>query len=91
MALCAAAWRRVAVAEPAAPTASGRALVPNPEFAKLASDERLDATAAALERNGIRAVVVDSGQDARPGSASCSSTGQRCSTTLENAGIHRRG
>lgn len=53
------------MAEPAAPTASGRALVPNPEFAKLATGERLDATAAALERNGIHAFVADSGQDAR--------------------------
>lgn len=53
------------MAEPAAATESGRALVPNPEFAKLASDERLDATAAALERNGIRAVVASSGQEAR--------------------------
>lgn len=50
--------------EPAA-VASGGTPEPNPEFAKLASDERLDATAAALERNGIQAVVVDSGQEAR--------------------------
>jgi len=55
----------VAVAEPAAAVASGRTLVPNPEFANLASDERLQAAAAALERNGIQAVVVDSGQEAR--------------------------
>jgi hypothetical protein len=40
-------------------------LIPNPEFADLASDERIRATAAALERNGIRAVVVATGQEAR--------------------------
>ena len=53
------------MSEPAAAVASGRSLVPNPEFSKLATDERLQAAAAALERNGIQAVVVDSGQDAR--------------------------
>ena len=37
---------------------------PNLEFAELASSERILATAAALEQNGIRALVVDSGQDA---------------------------
>jgi len=35
------------------------------EFAQLASDERIARAAAALEGNGIRAVVVDSGGDAR--------------------------
>lgn len=53
------------MAEPVAAVASDGALIPNPEFAELASDERIDAAAAALERNGIRAVVVDSGQEAR--------------------------
>jgi L-lactate utilization protein LutC len=38
---------------------------PNPEFAGLASDERIDATAAALEHNGMRAMVVPSGLDAK--------------------------
>jgi hypothetical protein len=52
------------VAEPtAAPPAP--IPVPNLEFARLASDERLVSTAAALGRNGIQAVVVESGQDAR--------------------------
>jgi len=37
---------------------------PNLEFAELASSDRILATAAALEQNGIRALVVDSGQDA---------------------------
>lgn len=53
------------MAEPVAAVASDGAPIPNPEFAELASDERIDAAAAALERNGIRAVVVDSGQEAR--------------------------
>ncbi len=52
------------MAEPAA-VAPDLPLVPNPEFAKLVSDERLALTAAALERNGISAIVVDSGQEAR--------------------------
>jgi LUD domain len=38
---------------------------PNLEFARLASTDRVLATAAALERNGIRALVLDTGQDAR--------------------------
>jgi hypothetical protein len=38
---------------------------PNPEFARLATDDRIRATAAALERHGIRALVVDTGEDAR--------------------------
>jgi YkgG family uncharacterized protein len=38
---------------------------PNLEFAKLASRDRVLATAAALERNGIRALVVDTGDEAR--------------------------
>jgi hypothetical protein len=53
------------VAEPVAAVASDGAPIPNPEFAELASDERIDVAAAALERNGIRAIVVDSGQEAR--------------------------
>ena len=35
------------------------------EFSQLASDERIRAAAAALERNGMEARVVDSGEDAR--------------------------
>lgn len=35
------------------------------EFAELASDEQLDAAAAALERNGITSSVMDSGEQAR--------------------------
>jgi hypothetical protein len=53
------------VAEPVAAVASDGPLIPNPEFAELASDERIDDAAAALERNGIGALVVGSGQEAR--------------------------
>jgi hypothetical protein len=53
------------VAEPVEALAPGGLLVPNPEFAELASDERIDDAAAALERNGIRAFVAGSGQEAR--------------------------
>ncbi|MEA2670267.1 MAG: hypothetical protein QOG45_487 [Chloroflexota bacterium] len=38
---------------------------PNPEFAELASDERIDAAARALRSNGIAALVVPTGQEAR--------------------------
>jgi hypothetical protein len=40
-------------------------LEPNPEFAVLASDERIEATAAALRANGIAAMVVADGAVAR--------------------------
>ena len=51
--------------KPAEALAPGGLLIPNPEFAVLASDQRIDAAAEALERNGIRALVVDTGQEAR--------------------------
>jgi hypothetical protein len=38
---------------------------PNPEFAELASDERIAAAARALQSNGVDAVVVPTGQEAR--------------------------
>jgi LUD domain len=38
---------------------------PNPEFAELASDERIAAAARALQSNGIDALVVPTGQEAR--------------------------
>jgi hypothetical protein len=38
---------------------------PNPEFAELASDERIDTAARALQSNGVDAVVVPDGQEAR--------------------------
>jgi LUD domain len=40
-------------------------LDPNPEFAVLASDERIDATAEALRAHGMEALVVNGGADAR--------------------------
>jgi len=38
---------------------------PNLEFAVLASDERIEATAAALERNGVGSLVATDGAEAR--------------------------
>jgi hypothetical protein len=40
-------------------------LIPNQDWATLASDERVNRTAAALESNGMRAIVVDTGDEAR--------------------------
>jgi hypothetical protein len=40
-------------------------MVPNGEFSSLASDERVTATAAALEANGFRSIVTGSGDEAR--------------------------
>jgi hypothetical protein len=40
-------------------------LRPNQAWARLASDEQIDRTAAALEANGMRAIVVDTGDEAR--------------------------
>ena len=48
--------------QPAMPSPDAAA---SEEFAQLASDERIAKAAAALEGNGIRAFVVDSGGDAR--------------------------
>jgi len=53
------------VAEPVEAVALSGLLIPDPEFAAVASDQRIAAAADALERNGIRAVVVDSGAEAR--------------------------
>jgi hypothetical protein len=47
------------------PTRLDEPPAPNLEFARLASPDRILATAAALELNGIRALRVDTGQDAR--------------------------
>ncbi len=41
------------------------ALTPNPEFNRLASDEQVTKTAQALEVNGLHAIVVDTGDQAR--------------------------
>ncbi|MGE5775717.1 MAG: LUD domain-containing protein, partial [Chloroflexota bacterium] len=40
-------------------------LIPNQEFAKQASDERIQRTAKALEANGIRALIAENGEEAR--------------------------
>jgi len=40
-------------------------LIPNQEFAKLASDEQIERTVKALEANGIHAVVAETGEEAR--------------------------
>ncbi len=40
-------------------------LIPNQEFAKLASDEQIERTAEALEANGIHTVVADNAEEAR--------------------------
>jgi len=40
-------------------------LTPNRVWARLASDEQIERTAAALETNGMRAIVVDTGDEAR--------------------------
>ena len=49
--------------EPAALEVSARHL--DSDFSELASDERIASAAAALERNGVRAVVVATGGEAR--------------------------
>ena len=40
-------------------------LIPNQEFAKLASEQQIERTAKALEANGIHTVVVETGEEAR--------------------------
>ncbi|HEY8684740.1 MAG TPA: LUD domain-containing protein [Chloroflexota bacterium] len=40
-------------------------LTPNQTWSRLASDEQIERTAAALEANGMRAIVVDTGDEAR--------------------------
>jgi hypothetical protein len=40
-------------------------LVPNQEFNRLASDDQIEKTVQALQANGIRAVVVETGEEAR--------------------------
>src|SRR5258706_12002620 len=61
------------------------------EFAGLASAEQIDAAAAALERNGITGIVVDSGDQAREGVRSILPIGaevfNNTSRTLEAIGV----
>src|SRR6266540_5707608 len=40
-------------------------LVPNQEFAKLASDEQIERTVKALEANGIHGIVAENGEEAK--------------------------
>jgi len=40
-------------------------LIPNPEFAKLASDEQIERVVRALEVNGIHALVAESAEEAK--------------------------
>ena len=40
-------------------------LTPNSAWARLASDDQIERTAAALEANGMCAIVVDTGDEAR--------------------------
>ena len=49
----------------AKPQVAPTELKPNPEFARLASDEVIARTAQALTANGFTAIVVDSGEQAR--------------------------
>ena len=61
------------------------------EFARLASEKQLDAAAAALERNGITSLVVDSGEEARDAVRSILPIGaevfNNTSRTLEAIGV----
>src|SRR5215211_9057444 len=40
-------------------------LIPNPEFAKLASDEQIERVVKALEANGIHALIAESAEEAK--------------------------
>jgi hypothetical protein len=40
-------------------------LIPNQEFAKLASDEQIERAAKALEANGIQTIIADNGEEAK--------------------------
>jgi hypothetical protein len=61
------------------------------EFAGLASDQHIDETASALERNGITSLVVDSGEQARDAVRSILPIGaevfNNTSRTLEAIGV----
>lgn len=51
------------MSDPAAPAGAGKPV--DSEFAVLASDQRIATTASALEENGVRTSVVESGGEAR--------------------------
>jgi len=44
---------------------SDTVLIPNEEFAKLATDEQIERTASALETNGIHTIVAANGEEAK--------------------------
>jgi len=77
------------VPEPAMPEVSAESL--GPDFSELASEEWIAAAAAALERNGVRAVVVATGAEARNMVRSLLAEGaevfSNTSTTLETIGV----
>jgi LUD domain len=66
-------------------------LTPNQAWAKLASDDQIERTAAALETNGMRAIVVDTGDEARHQVFNLLPTGAEVLTmtsrTLETIGV----
>ena len=67
------------------------ALTPNRAWARLASDEQIERTAAALEINGMRAIVVETGDEARHQVFSLLPAGAQVMTmrsrTLETIGV----
>jgi acyl-CoA hydrolase len=66
-------------------------LTPNRAWARLASDDQITRTAAALETNGMRAIVVDTGDEARHQVFSLLPAGAQVLTmtsrTLETIGV----
>ena len=80
-----------AIGMPSEPDTNGPSEKAVAEFAKLASDERIRAAAAALERNGISCVLVDSGDEARTAVRSMLPIGaevfNNTSRTLEVIGV----
>src|SRR5258708_6355480 len=82
-------WRRRGVPEP--PSAASPDTAVSPEFAELASGERIATAAAALEHNGIRSLLADTGADARDLVGSLLADGaevyNNTSQTLEATGV----
>jgi len=80
-----------AIGKPSEPDADGPTETAVAEFAKLASDERIRAAAAALERNGISCLLVESGEEARTAVRSMLPIGaevfNNTSRTLEVIGV----
>lgn len=66
-------------------------IAPNKEFEKLASDERIESTRQALEKNGIQVLVAETGEEARQKFFELLPDGSEiflgASTTLEQLGI----